>query len=71
MEEAEKIIKKPADSYAKIIIAQCICVGLIIITVLVTKYFFGSTYRKIKKWYDENICVSTDVNEVLEEDYEV
>lgn len=71
MEEVEKIAERPADSYAKIIAAQAVCVLLIIISVLIMKYFFGGTFKKIEKWYNENICVSTDVNEVLEENYEV
>lgn len=67
MEEREKT---SADSYMKICIVQSVFVIVVILAVLVTKYFFKGTYAKIKNWYEENICVSTDVNEVVEENYE-
>ncbi len=54
-----------ADNLYKLIIAQSICVLLIILSVAVTKYFFKGTYKKFVKWYDENVTVTTDVNEVL------
>ncbi len=67
MEEREKT---SADSYMKICIVQSVFVIAVILSVLATKYFFKGTYQKIKNWYEQNICVSTDVNEVMEENYE-
>lgn len=53
------------DKLTKIIIAQSICVLIIILSILTTKYFFKSTYKKFVNWYNENVTVTTDVNEVL------
>ena len=53
------------DKLTKIIIAQSICVLIIILSILTTKYFFKSTYKKFVNWYNEKVTVTTDVNEVL------
>lgn len=53
------------DNLARLIIAQTVCVLFIIFSVLVIKYFFKGTYKQLARWYNENICVDTDINEVL------
>lgn len=68
MEEKQKI---SADTYMKISIVQAVFVLAVILSLVITKYFFKNTYTQIKQWYEQNICVSTDVNEVMEENYEV
>ena len=68
MEEKQKI---SADIYMKISIVQAVFVLAVILSLVITKYFFKNTYTQIKQWYEQNICVSTDVNEVMEENYEV
>lgn len=68
MEEKQKI---SADTYMKISIVQAAFVLAVILSLVITKYFFKNTYTQIKQWYEQNICVSTDVNEVMEENYEV
>ena len=57
-----------ADNLTKLIITQAICVLIIILSVITVKYFFGGTYKKILSWYKENICVTTDINEVLSDE---
>ncbi len=54
-----------SDLYFKIIITECICVAIILLSVLVTKYFFKSTYLQLKSLYTDNICNHTNVDEVL------
>jgi hypothetical protein len=39
---------------------------IILISVLIIKYFFKSTYEDLKAWYKEDICANTDIQEVLE-----
>ena len=56
------------DNLAKLIIAQTVCVLIIISSVLVIKYFFKGTYKQLTKWYIDNVCVDTDINEVLEDE---
>lgn len=53
------------DNLYRLIIAQTICVAIIILSILFTKYFFKNTYNKFLAWYKENVTVTTDVNEVL------
>jgi hypothetical protein len=57
-----------ADNLTKLIITQAICVLIIISSVITVKYFFGGTYKKLLSWYKENICVTTDINEVLSDE---
>lgn len=59
---------KTFDKIAALIITQSVCVLIIITSVLVTKYFFKGTYKKLDSWYKENVCVTTDINEVLSDE---
>lgn len=54
-----------ADTLFSVIIAQGICVLLILTVILTVKYFFKSTYKDFKKWYKLAVCSETDINEVL------
>lgn len=56
------------DKVLPLIIAQSVCVLIIISSVLVLKYFFKSTYLQVKNWYSQNVCVDTDINEVLNDE---
>ena len=56
----------PNNTMMKIIIAQAICVFSIIALIFIIKLFFGKTYKKIEKWYNENICYQTTISEILE-----
>lgn len=56
------------DNLARLIIAQAVCVLIILSSVLVIKYFFKGTYKQLTKWYIDNVCVDTDINEVLEDE---
>lgn len=66
--ETEEIIKPPKkEVFSYIVITQCICVVLILLTVITVKYFFRSAYKNIDEWYKNNICIDTDINLVLSE----
>lgn len=56
---------KPKSQFANIIIVQAVFIALILITVIITKYFFADIYSDLKKFYTEQICSETDINEVL------
>ena len=62
MEENIKV-----DYLYKIVVTQVICVALILLSVLVVKYFFKSTYKELKEFYEIYICDDTSANEVLKE----
>lgn len=68
MENTEIITPKKRDMYLNIIIVQSLCVVVILASVLTVKYFFVGTYNKVKEWYSSNICIDTDINQVLETD---
>ncbi len=53
------------DNLNRLIIAQSICVAIIILSILFTKYLFSGTFEKFSDWYNNNVTVTTDVNEVL------
>ncbi len=55
------------DYLYKIVVTQVICVSLILLSVLVVKYFFKSTYKELKDFYEIYICDDTNVEEVLKE----
>ena len=67
----EENITKAKSQFANIIIVQAIFTVLILITVVVTKYFFEPTYSEIKLFYEQQICSQTDINEVIGETDEI
>ena len=51
--------------YIKIVTSEFILAVIVILSVVVIKYFFKDTYKEFKVWYAENVAVDTDVYEVL------
>ena len=56
------------DNFSRLIITQAVCIVIIISSVIAVKYFFKGTYQKLLSWYNENVCVTTDINEVLSDE---
>ncbi len=56
---------KPKSQFANIIIVQAVFIAIILITVIITKYFFADIYSDLKEFYTEQICSETDINEVI------
>lgn len=68
IENAENMPRKTGKSViAALITAQAVCTVIILIAVIVMKYFFGGYYKTVKKWYDKNFCAETSISEVLED----
>ena len=65
MDTAEKTKKTTFNCFSAIIITQCICVAIIIFALLGLKLCFKKEFLKARNWYIQNICVDTDINEVL------
>ncbi len=65
MDTKEKQKNSTSNCFSAIIITQCICVTVIIFTILGLKLCFKKDFSKAKNWYIQNICVDTDINEVL------
>lgn len=67
MVEAEEInVEGKRCKYGEIVIAQVVCVLIILIALLAVKYFFADTFSALRVFYEENICDETDVGEVTD-----
>ena len=53
------------DSLIKLLITQCAVALVIILSVLVLKFGFKSTYKDFVNWYKANILTDTSVYEVI------
>jgi len=60
--------KKNKKYFTEIFITQSICITVIIIIILITKFFFKNEYIKLKNFYEKQICSQTHVSEVLSDD---
>ncbi len=54
------------NKWLGIVITQVVCVSIILLSLILMKYFWHDTFDSVKKWYEINICNDTDVNEVLQ-----
>lgn len=70
MEEEREVyeLEPTKNIFLKIIITQIVCVAILIATVLVIKIFFSGSYKRVKNWYNENICSQTTISDILESD---
>ena len=65
MENTELTVKSK-ETFSKIIIIEVICVTIVLLSLLTTKLFFGDIFSGIKKWYESNVCMDTDIEQVIE-----
>ncbi len=56
---------KHKSFFTEIFITQSICIVLIIIIIFVTKFFYKAEFKKLEKFYKDEICSTTTVEEVL------
>lgn len=69
MDNQTEIIEiKPKNMFIPICVTQAVCIAVILIAVLIIKFFFDGSYTKLQKWYGENILDETNVSEVFEEE---
>lgn len=59
---------KPKNMYIPICITQAICMAVILIAILIIKFFFEGSYAKLQKWYQKNILDETTVTAVFDEE---
>lgn len=59
---------KPKNMYIPICITQAICMAVILIAILIIKFFFEGSYAKLQKWYQKNILDETTVTAFFEEE---
>lgn len=66
--QTEKVEIKPKNMYISICITQAICIAVILIAILIIKFFFAANFQKIEKWYTKNILDETNISAVFEEE---
>lgn len=54
--------------YLPICITQSVCVLVILITILIIKFFFEENFTVFQNWYKQNILDDTVVSSVFEEE---
>ncbi len=58
-------MKENKGMYINIIIAEAVCMIIVLLSVLVIKYFFKTEFKNLKKWYTAEITADTTVQEVI------
>ncbi len=66
--EIEVVEIVPKNMYVPICITQTICVAVILIAVLIIKFFFGSSFSKLEKWCQSNIFEQTKITANFDEE---
>lgn len=67
MEEKTDVLKKEYSSkFIEICIVQTICVAVLLIGVLIIKFFFEKSYAKFYKWYEVNLLDETVISEIFD-----
>lgn len=58
----------PKNMFVPICITQAICVAVILIAVLVIKFFFIGSHTKLQNWCDNNLFEKTVITDVFNEE---
>lgn len=61
---------KPKNMYAQICITQAICIAIILIAVLVMKFFFNESFLKLQKWCENTVFEQTEITANFDEEQE-
>ncbi len=52
--------------YLNVIITQALCMLVVLLSVITIKYLFKSEFKSLQKWYLEEFCNDTLIEEVIE-----
>ena len=52
--------------YLNVIITQALCMLVVLLSVITIKYLFKSEFKTLQKWYAEEFCNDTLIEEVIE-----
>ena len=66
--ETDVIEIKPKNMFVPICITQAVCVAVILIAVLIIKFFFEGCYTKLQKWCVNNFLEETVISDVFDEE---
>lgn len=65
MENKSEKTEPRKNMWIGIVITQSVFIAIILVSLVLMKYFWKDTFNSVKNWYEINICNDTDVNEVL------
>lgn len=69
MDSQTEITKiKPKNMYVPICITQAVCVAVILIAVLIIKFFFEGSYVKLQDWCKDNFLEETVISNIFDEE---
>lgn len=66
--ETEVIEITPKNMFVPICIAQTVCISIILITVLIIKFFFDGGFETLKKWCQNNVFEHTQITANFDEE---
>lgn len=66
--EAEVIETTPKNMYIPICIVQAICISVILIAVVIIKFFFEGSLTKLQNWYQDHIFEQTEITANFDEE---
>lgn len=66
MEEQSEI--KYKNMFAPICAAQSVCITVILIAVIIIKFFFGGSYEKLKDWCKKTVFEETKITAAFDEE---
>ncbi len=53
-------------AYLNVMITETLCMVLVLLSVITIKYLFKSEFKTLQKWYIEEFCNDTLIEEVIE-----
>ena len=62
-----KIKEKGKSVFFSVALIESVLAALLILGIIVVKFFLKEQYTGIKKWYMENMTVDTNISEIIEE----
>lgn len=66
--EAEVIETTPKNMYIPICIVQAICISVILIAVVIIKFFFEGSFIKLQNWCQDHIFEQTEITANFDEE---
>ncbi len=66
--QTETIEISPKNMFVSICIVQAVCVAVILIAVIIIKFFFDDGYKKIEKWCQNNLFEQTKITANFDEE---
>lgn len=69
MDSQTEIIEiKPKNMFVPICITQAVCIVVILLALVIIKFFFVGSYEKFEDWYKNNIMDETKITAVFDEE---